>query len=166
MTPPRLLRKGSCAGDDFNTKPRQIGDKMFNEKLIERFWKLVNVAGRNDCWNWLAYKNRDGYGNFNGEGKKKWNAHRVSYIIANGEIPDGVCVCHKCDNPSCVNPAHLYLGTHAQNMRDMRVRGRARNHILKNEEKVLIKKSKLSPKHLAELLGVSGRAVAYHLEDS
>lgn len=138
---------------------------MFTEKTINRFWNFVNKQREHECWNWTAYKNRDGYGNF-ADGKKRWNAHRVSYIIANGEIPKGLCVCHKCDNPSCVNPDHLYLGTHKQNMNDMQIRGRARKFVLNNKQKEIIKTSNLPTKKLSELFGIKGRTVAYYRKDS
>lgn len=79
------------------------------------------------CWNWIGSKNRDGYGQirversgFNGY----FRAHRVSWIYHHGEIPDGLCVLHRCDNPGCVNPEHLFLGTQADNMRDRNAKGR------------------------------------------
>lgn len=88
--------------------------------IIERFLKKVTVGG---CWEWTAAKDKDGYGWFGYKGRLL-GAHRIAYILFIEEIPEGKCVLHKCDNPSCVNPEHLYVGTHKQNSRDRDVKNR------------------------------------------
>ena len=94
--------------------------------LVERFWsKVTRSAG---CWEWQGSHNtRNGvatYGTLESGGRTV-GAHRLSWEIHHGAVPAGRCVLHRCDNPSCVNPGHLWLGSHADNMRDMKEKGRA-----------------------------------------
>lgn len=90
----------------------------------ERFWKYVHKT--DTCWLWTAHKNRKGYGGFGVNGRSG-EAHRFSWVLHFGPIPDGLCVLHNCpggDNPSCVRPDHLFLGTKADNCRDRHAKGR------------------------------------------
>lgn len=77
------------------------------------------------CWEWTGYRMPFGYGQI-GDGKKVLTTHRAAYIAFVGEIPDELFVCHRCDNPPCFNPAHLFLGTHRDNMRDAKAKKRSR----------------------------------------
>ena len=91
---------------------------------IERFLdKVALPAHLHDCWEWEGAKTRGGYGNF--QANRRYNrAHRFSYEHFIGPIPSKVLVLHSCDNPACINPTHLWLGTQADNMQDMAVKER------------------------------------------
>ena len=87
---------------------------------IERFWSKVDIKDDDSCWMWTAAKLVNfGYGAFGVRGSVVERAHRMSYYLVKGDIPKGLHVLHKCDNPPCCNPSHLFLGTDQDNVDDM-----------------------------------------------
>lgn len=102
---------------------------IFNSTVELRFWSKVKVGYSDECWIWQASLRPNGYGQFAPRHGTIWLAHRASWTITNGKIPDGMDVLHKCDNPPCVNPHHLFLGTQLDNTRDMIAKGRFFYHL-------------------------------------
>lgn len=105
-----------------NRRPTPV--PTFTDAEVARFWATVEVGPGDPetaCWLWQGgHRDHHGYGNFRGHA-----THRVSWALSNGPIPDGLIVCHKCDNPPCVRPSHLFVGTIGDNTRDMVQKGRA-----------------------------------------
>ncbi len=90
--------------------------------IKKRFWAKVNKT--ESCWIWTASKNKAGYGFFWPTAERWIGAHRYSYYLANGKFDQMKFVCHSCDNPSCVNPNHLFLGSNSDNIKDASIKGR------------------------------------------
>lgn len=142
------------------------------KKIVDRFWRNVRILGENDCWEWKAstYK-KSRYGRFSIK-RKNLLTHRVSWVIANSEeIPFGLMVLHKCDNPPCCNPKHLFLGTQTENMQDMASKGRTKisygehNFLAKLKEKDIPKILSLlskgvSQKEIAKIFGVTQTTIS------
>lgn len=97
--------------------------REFTAADAARFWAKVDRRGPDECWLWTAARFSNGYGAFR-HGPLQRRSHRVSYEIAHGPVADDALVCHSCDTPACVNPAHLWLGSHADNHADRNAKGR------------------------------------------
>lgn len=92
------------------------------EARWQHYLETMNVT-ESGCWEWTGPKRKTGYGVIGRNGKSALT-HRVAYELARGPVPAGMCVCHSCDNPACINPAHLWIGTQGDNRRDCAAKGR------------------------------------------
>ncbi|MBD9573731.1 HNH endonuclease [Pseudomonas sp. PDM23] len=160
------VAKGLCTycGDEF-TKTNNANKFC---SVACRFWSRVDRRGDDECWNWIGGKLRAGYGSFFVGNDCRVRAHVYSYEMANGPLPEsveemdsrGVCVCHRCDNPGCVNPSHLFIGSHTDNMADMTAKGRhvGRRGMKKYGADVVLKVNEL------RALGMSQERIGWMLD--
>lgn len=137
-----------------------------NKLLAERFWGKV-LESDSGCWEWTGYRTPKGYGRIGMGRRKPRPAHRVMWELIFGKIPSGKQVLHECDNPSCVHPFHVYLGTNLDNVRDKVSRGRQflNNRALRGEEQgsskltrrqvLAIRSSRKTLQKISEQFGVS-----------
>lgn len=109
-----------------NNYPKYKGRGRYS--LKERFEKFVMPEPMSGCWLWTGNTNNSGYGTI-AVNRKPSLAHRISFTLYKGKFKKTLCVCHSCDNPSCVNPDHLFLGTHKDNVHDMYKKGRSRSKL-------------------------------------
>lgn len=157
-------------------RANQVRQVDVTPALIASFWNRVKKGSPSECWEWQGHICKTGYGTLSAKFKQgPIKAHRISYAIHNGNIPEWLFVLHHCDNPKCVNPDRLYAGDEADNMRDAVSRGRAKGGAKTvrfgsettgaklNEEKVRAIISSLSEMTNAELsieYGVARRTIA------
>jgi len=163
----------SC-GDEFHKRPKDSKSQWENRRFCsmlcknkydgavrtvpieERFWRFVSKKENNDCWEWHGSNDGKGYGHIMREtGRSPAKAYRVSYEMHKGPIPKGLIVRHECDNPKCVNPGHLILGTHKDNSEDMVKRGRQNKKSLLN----LNHEKKLDQQQIEEIKLIKFRAL-------
>lgn len=154
-------------GQNLHQRRRELLERMANSAVVqERFWGKAEVKGPDDCWEWKAsFFKRGGYAKFSirDSGKTvKLRANRVAYYFNTRDYPENLYVCHTCDNPKCVNPGHLFLGTMVDNQQDKVAKGRTPkgtqhcNHIL--TESMVIEM-----RHRCLVLGESRASVAKSL---
>lgn len=154
--------------DKVEEKLLPIPEVLIDDQM--RFWGHVKRLGPDDCWEWQSHKIAFGHGTFSIKGWKYY-AHRVSYYLTYGE-PGKIRVLHECNNPSCVNPRHLYKGTHSQNMKQCFIDGRHPNStggdthnkaVFYNQDAVKIRlrhQNGESQRMIAKSLGVTHRTIS------
>ena len=136
---------------------------MSKDTVANRFWAKVDKTG--DCWNWIGALNieRGGYGVFK-HNQRTYRAHRFVLELEGVDIPSGMIVCHRCDNPACVNPDHLFIGTYADNTADMVSKGRAAGGIPKLIEEDVVEIRSLSgvipQAMIADMFGASQQNIS------
>ncbi len=146
-----------------------INGRFAREPLEKRFWQKVEKASDDECWLWTGGVGSSGYGVIIDSGKNR-SAHRISYEINVGPIPDGLFIMHKCDNRICVNPNHLRTGTQSENIQDAFDKGRKQAPKLSGEQnpksKLTLEKVRfikenpqLGHKAIADMFGLSPNAI-------
>jgi hypothetical protein len=141
-------------------RKRLTGDKGLYEPTVELLYKMVRFDEATGCHLWTGVPNHKGYGRI-GVNYKDYLVHRLSYELQVGSIPDGMVVCHKCDTPACINPAHFFLGTRSDNHADMVTKKRHQigsqryNAKLSEDDVHAILVMKGSNREVAEQFGVS-----------
>lgn len=136
-------------------------------RQIKRFWSRVDIKADKYCWNWVGHKQKFGHGYIVLNGKY-WIASRLSWLLCHGKLSNNLCVCHKCDNPSCVNPKHLFLGTQIDNLKDRDNKGRTARGTTQHSSKLTVEDIKTirrikewwTQDTLSQIFGVSQNAIS------
>lgn len=145
-------KKGQHSNFVIGHRPKR---EYIGRSIEERFWEKVDKTS--DCWLWLGGKNGKGYGSFTED-----RAHRMSWRLAYGDIPNRLHVLHKCDNPSCVNPSHLFLGTNRDNAQDRKNKGRGGGLKIRGENNT---EAKLSERDILEIRDLFKAMSLFELTD-
>lgn len=140
--------------------------EAYRTRTLSRFWSKVSKGGPDECWVWKASAPK-GYGQFR-VGRHMVRANRFSYELHKGGLSDTDCVCHSCDNPRCVNPKHLFIGTNAVNSQDMKNKNRQANGEragsakLRTDEILQIRslKGRMKQKDIGAMFGITQQAVS------
>ncbi|GAG00515.1 unnamed protein product, partial [marine sediment metagenome] len=135
--------------------------------LEKKFWRHVDKRNHDECWPWTGPLRGKGYGHINHMSSMNLSAHRVSWILHNGFVPEGKLVLHRCDNPACVNPSHLYIGTYSDNNMDREYRnpgtsGRPSTIGARNTQLIIdfYKSGKFKQTQLSKIFGISRAQVS------
>lgn len=142
--------------------------------LIERFWSRVVIKSDDECWEWIGNKSHNGYGTMAISHGVMIRAHRLSWMLCCGDLQKDILVLHHCDNPSCVNPKHLFIGTHKDNAVDAKVKGRwtrgeksGRSKLKESDVKLIRERYKNKERNLTKKaskeFGVSTSAIKFIL---
>lgn len=167
--PVQKIRK-CCAfcGNYFLAKPHKvkIGRAKYcsnpcknnsrKKPLSERFWE--HVVKSDGCWEWNGGKAVHGYGSIHDDNGHQLRSNQASWILHHGPIPEGLWILHKCDNPPCVRPDHLYLGTHQDNMRDLILRGKGKGAAMVGSKNV---HAKLREKDIPMIYKLNELGISY-----
>ena len=164
----RFVARGYCRSH--YARWQRCGDPLkadTRSNTEEDFWSKVSIGGDDECWLWQKGKDEDGYGAFWWHNRQV-KAHRFSWELFSGAVPDGLQVLHGCDTPSCVNPSHLFLGTTQDNTADRNNKGRqikgesCHSAILSEQQVIEIRKlssQNVSGRKLARMFGVHYSAI-------
>jgi len=143
-----------------------VCSNKFGTNILSNVWKKIDIKEEDDCWNWMGYLTCREYGSWM-ISNKSYLAHRLVYENIYGSIPTGLFVCHRCDNPSCCNPNHLFLGTNSDNVADKVFKGRQSFKLSKEDIFEIIfmySSGNYSQKELGKMFGVSQSAICKRMK--
>ena len=164
----RLVRKYGSTDERPKRTAKPKMEKKKKPSLLEKLKQKSSFIEKTGCIEYTGGRYPAGYGRIRVDGRTSDYTHRVAYRLSKGEIPNGMFVCHKCDNPSCINPEHLYLGTPLMNMQDRDAKGRGKWFIgeanpsakLTDADVVYIRTTNKISRIIAKEIGVSTSTVA------